>query len=524
MAESVKDMTTKFSKLDKFEGVDFRRWQKNMHFLLTTLKVVYVEDETVEQTRRRKFESAKALWDALEAKYMAEDASSKKFLDRRVTKTSDKKGKRKVHDNKHDGSKKKSKLICWKCGKFGKFKRDSHVGKDGNHFKNTNGASGSGEGSKDHGQNDDDVAWWIDSGATTHACKDRGWFKVFQPVDDGLVLHMGNESSAPIFGVGSVGSEFTSGKTISLSNVLYVPKLRKNLVFGSVLNKYGFREVFESDKYILSKSGVFVGFGYYNNGNKKYFVTFIDDASRVLNERNKVTLYELRYKKKPNLNYLRIWGCRGVVRLPEPKKKSLGERDEEIYMKQPKGFIMPANEHKQVDLTKEFLSSTFSMKDMGEADVILGIRIIRENKAISISQSHYIEKVLKKFNCFDCTPVSTPMDPSIKLMPNTREVVFQLEYSKVVGCLMYAMTSTRPDIAYAVGKLSRFTSNPSTHHWQAIRRVLKYLKKTMDYGSGGSTGGRSTGDQARWDLSATSTPRGQWRLDILGCGGPATVW
>ncbi|KAL0440468.1 UNVERIFIED_CONTAM: hypothetical protein Slati_2529800 [Sesamum latifolium] len=62
MAESVKDMTAKFSKLDKFEGVDFRRWQKKMHFLLTTLKVVnvlstlipkYVEDETVEQTRRR---------------------------------------------------------------------------------------------------------------------------------------------------------------------------------------------------------------------------------------------------------------------------------------------------------------------------------------------------------------------------------------------------------------------------------------------------------------------------------------
>ncbi|KAL0355463.1 UNVERIFIED_CONTAM: Retrovirus-related Pol polyprotein from transposon TNT 1-94 [Sesamum radiatum] len=136
----------------------------------------------------------------------------------------------------------------------------------------------------------------------------------------------------------------------------------------------------------------------------------------------------------------------------------------------------------QVDLTKEFLSSRFTMKDMGEADVILGIRIIKENKGISIFQSHYIEKVLKKFNYFDCTPVSTPIDPSVKLMPNIGKAVSQLEYSKVIGCLMYAMTSTRPDIAYAVGKLSRFTSNPSNHHWQAIRRVLKYLKKTMYYG------------------------------------------
>ncbi|GJX49095.1 zinc finger, CCHC-type containing protein [Tanacetum coccineum] len=102
----------------------------------------------------------------------------------------------------------------------------------------------------------------------------------------------------------------------------------------------------------------------------------------------------------------------------------------------------------QVDLTKEFLSSRFSMKDMGEADVIL---------------------------------VSTPMDTSEKLMPNNGQAVSQLEYSRVIGCLMYDMTCTRPDIAFAVGKLSRYTSNPGTQHWQAIQRVLKYLKKTMDY-------------------------------------------
>ncbi|GJS62864.1 zinc finger, CCHC-type containing protein [Tanacetum coccineum] len=113
---TVKDMTTNFGKLDKFEGHDFRRWQKKMHFLLTTLKVVYVlttpmpellEDATVEAIRIRakwenddyicrghilngmsdslfdvytNVESAKELWDSLESKYMAEDSSSKKFL------------------------------------------------------------------------------------------------------------------------------------------------------------------------------------------------------------------------------------------------------------------------------------------------------------------------------------------------------------------------------------------------------------------------------------------------------------
>ena len=57
-----------------------------------------------------------------------------------------------------------------------------------------------------------------------------------------------------------------------------------------------------------------------------------------------------------------------------------------------------------------------------------------------------------------------------------------MEYYKLIGCLMYAMTCTRPDITSTIGKLSRFTSNPSEFHWFAIRRVLKYLKKTINYG------------------------------------------
>nr|GEX24028.1 zinc finger, CCHC-type [Tanacetum cinerariifolium] len=135
-----------------------------------------------------------------------------------------------------------------------------------------------------------------------------------------------------------------------------------------------------------------------------------------------------------------------------------------------------------VDKTKKFLSLKFSMKDMGEADVILGIKIKRENKGIVITQSHYIEKILMKFNREDCSPVSTLMDLVEKLKLNTGEPVDQLEYSRAIGCLMYAMTSTRPDIAYAVGRLSRFTSNPSRQHWKAITRIFKYLRGTKNYG------------------------------------------
>ncbi|GJZ68998.1 zinc finger, CCHC-type containing protein [Tanacetum coccineum] len=94
-------------------------------------------------------------------------------------------------------------------------------------------------------------------------------------------------------------------------------------------------------------------------------------------------------------------------------------------------------------------------EDMGEADVILGIRIKHESNGIASSQSHYIEKVLKKYNYFDCTPVSTPIDTSEKLMLNNGQAISQLEYSKVICYMMYAMTCTRPNIAFVVGKLSR---------------------------------------------------------------------
>ena len=139
-------------------------------------------------------------------------------------------------------------------------------------------------------------------------------------------------------------------------------------------------------------------------------------------------------------------------------------------------MLIFGTDQNQVDNTKKFLSSDFDMKDLGEAEVILGIRIKRENNSISISQSHYIEKILNKFNFKDCSPVSTPIDPSLKLLPNEGVAVSQLEYSRAIGSLMYAIISTRPNIAYAVGKLSRYTSNPSSHHWQALNRVFKYLK------------------------------------------------
>ena len=132
-----------------------------------------------------------------------------------------------------------------------------------------------------------------------------------------------------------------------------------------------------------------------------------------------------------------------------------------------------------VNSTKEFLSSKFEMKDLGEVDVILGVRVVKNSNGISLSQSHYVEKVLKKFGHFDVLPAKTPYDPALHLCKNLGESVSQDEYARIIGSVMFLMNSTRPDIAYAVSRLSRYTHNPGNDHWIALRRLLRYLKGTI---------------------------------------------
>nr|GEU39852.1 ATP-dependent DNA helicase PIF1-like [Tanacetum cinerariifolium] len=483
-----------------------------MHFLFSSMSVVYVlttlmpddgcDNLTVEQVMKRAkwdnndyvcrglilngmsdslfdiYDNVKTLkepCDTLEAKNMAEDASSKKFLVSNFTnykmvdsipvleqynkllgilvshlrieesfseqdndkpkgnnvvgpsvvnmvkhnnssRYNDNKGKRKHRDTKADPNK-KPKVTCWKCGKPKHFKGDCKASNI------SNKANGSGN---------------------------KKYFVTF--IDDAsrfcyaYLLHSKDEAL----------------------DKFKVFKTEVELQQGSLIKR------FRTDRRGLSQ-----GF----SGEAMLTACYL--LNRVPNKRNMITTYELWTKKKQNLIYLKVWGCRAVVRLPDPKLKTLGKRGIEcifvgyaehskafrFYVIEPKdsfvinsiieskdaifnkhmflsvprpsqtslvkgtkdsgGLVVPKKVIEAVDLTKNFFSSRLSMKDMEEADVILGVRIKHESNGISISQSHYIEKA-----------------------------VSQLKYSRVISCLMYVMTYTRPDIAFIVGKLSRYTSNP----------------------------------------------------------------
>ena len=118
---------------------------------------------------------------------------------------------------------------------------------------------------------------------------------------------------------------------------------------------------------------------------------------------------------------------------------------------------------------------------MGLANVILGIKLIRTSYGLILSQSHYVDNIFGKFDKNNSGFSRTLIDITLDLSKNKGESVSQIEYSKVIGSLMYLMNYTRPDITYLVSKLSSYTSNLGAKHWQGIMRVLKYLLMIMGY-------------------------------------------
>ncbi|XP_071694471.1 uncharacterized protein [Rutidosis leptorrhynchoides] len=434
--------------------------------------------------------------------------------------------------------------------------------------------------------------WWVDTGATHHVCADQSLFNTFKEVSSADKLFIGNSAIADIKGEGNVILKMTSGKKLTLTNVLYVPEIRKNLVSGWLLNKFGFRLVFESDKVLLTKCGVYVSKGYALNGMFKLNAMVINieanktsttsvyllESSNVWHDfrvlqnehvevethheqvheelveseeeelelrrskrerieksfghdfhtymvENEPTTYReavsssegpqwkeaikseidsilqnhtwelvdlppgckpLGFRQREGLDYFdtyspvtRITSIRlvlaiAVIRNLEVHQMDVktaflnGNLEEEIYMEQPAGFKAPVQErkvcklvkslyglkqapkqwhqkfdHVMLDLgfkinecdkcvyvkdtpdgyvilclyvddmliagsnekmiksTKDMLKSKFVMKDMGLADVILGIKITRTQSGLVLSQTHYVDKILEKFNVND---------------------------------------------------------------------------------------------------------------------------
>uniref|UniRef100_A0A3Q7HPF2 Reverse transcriptase Ty1/copia-type domain-containing protein n=1 Tax=Solanum lycopersicum TaxID=4081 RepID=A0A3Q7HPF2_SOLLC len=124
-------------------------------------------------------------------------------------------------------------------------------------------------------------------------------------------------------------------------------------------------------------------------------------------------------------------------------------------------MLIAAKKKYDIQKLKGLLSAEFEMKDLGAARKILGMKIIRdrERRKLFLSQRSYIQKSEEE-----------------------KEYMSRVPYASAVGSLMYAMVCTRPDLAHAVSVVSRFMGQPGKEHWQAVKRIFRYLRGTSDVG------------------------------------------
>ena len=130
---------------------------------------------------------------------------------------------------------------------------------------------------------------------------------------------------------------------------------------------------------------------------------------------------------------------------------------------------------------KGYLKKQFDMKDLGEANYILGIKLLQDqkNKVLALSQAFYIDKIVTRFGMENSKRGLLPFRHGIHLSkeqspktPEVKELMSKKPYASAVGSLMYVMLCTMPDICYAVGVVSRYQSDPGVEHWTAVKHIL----------------------------------------------------
>uniref|UniRef100_W8B6G9 Retrovirus-related Pol polyprotein from transposon TNT 1-94 n=1 Tax=Ceratitis capitata TaxID=7213 RepID=W8B6G9_CERCA len=144
-------------------------------------------------------------------------------------------------------------------------------------------------------------------------------------------------------------------------------------------------------------------------------------------------------------------------------------------------LLIASSEVKIIHKLKQKLLKYFEIKDIGRANYCLGLEIHQKDGTISLKQSGYIQALLKKFGMSQCNPVATPSELNMNFDKNDT-INEACPYRELIGALMYMSVSARPDIANTVSRLAQFVANPTKCHWNAAKRVLRYLAGTANKG------------------------------------------
>ena len=145
-------------------------------------------------------------------------------------------------------------------------------------------------------------------------------------------------------------------------------------------------------------------------------------------------------------------------------------------------LIFTGNDESMFAEFKKSMMIEFDMTDLGKMRYFLGVEVMQRIDGTFISQKKYVMEVLERFGMDKSNPVHNPIVPREKLQKDEDGIrIDSTYYKQIVGSLMY-LTNTRPDVMFVVGLISRYMEHPTKIHLQAVRKILRYLKGTVDYG------------------------------------------
>ncbi|XP_019164352.1 PREDICTED: uncharacterized protein LOC109160521 [Ipomoea nil] len=139
------------------------------------------------------------------------------------------------------------------------------------------------------------------------------------------------------------------------------------------------------------------------------------------------------------------------------------------------------NDAARLDTMLRRLSATFKIRDLGTPGFFLGIETLTVNGRFLLSHKRYMGDILNRAGMIDCKPLATPAAVSQVVSPSSQSYENPTQYRRIVGALQY-LTITHPDLSYAVNQLCQFMHFPTDEHCALVKRVLWYVKGTLDYG------------------------------------------
>ncbi|XP_073525461.1 uncharacterized protein [Phyllobates terribilis] len=145
-------------------------------------------------------------------------------------------------------------------------------------------------------------------------------------------------------------------------------------------------------------------------------------------------------------------------------------------------MIITGDALKEIQEVRKYLSSRFEMKDLEELKKFLGLEVERSTRGLFVCQIRYARDLLKKYGMQNCKPIDSRMEVRHMLHAEEGDELEDARlYRQLVGSLIY-LTITRPDIAYAVGVVSQFMQKARKPHLEAVRRIVRYVRHTVEYG------------------------------------------